>query len=107
MSFIRDKTGFPSNKKEGFELMIEIDTVSKKLQGMQGELQKLKLVLPDLEEQTLSFASISQETLASTEEMLSTSNDQIQQMESTHEIGLQLKGLSNSLSGISKQFNVN
>lgn len=89
------------------ELMKEIDTVSKKLQGMQGELQKLKLVLPDLEEQTLSFASISQETLASTEEMLSTSNDQIQQMESTHEIGLQLKGLSNSLSGISKQFNVN
>ncbi|WP_226526428.1 methyl-accepting chemotaxis protein [Metabacillus niabensis] len=89
------------------ELMKEIDTVSKKLQGMQGELQKLKLVLPDLEEQTLSFASISQETLASTEEMLSTSNDQIQQMESTHEIGLQLKGLSNSLSGISKQFNLN
>lgn len=97
-----------NDSKSSFdELMIEIDTVSKKLQGMQGELQKLKLVLPDLEEQTLSFASISQETLASTEEMLSTSNDQIQQMESTHEIGLQLKGLSNSLSGISKQFNVN
>ncbi len=89
------------------ELMTEIDTVSKKLQGMQGELQGLKVVLPALEEATVGFASISQETLASTEQMLSTSNDQIQQMESTHEIGLQLKGLSNSLSSISKQFNVN
>jgi len=89
------------------ELMNEIATVSKNLQGMQGELQGLKLVLPDLEERTLNFASISQETLASTEQMLLTSDDQIQQVESTHEIGLQLKGLSNSLSSISKQFNVN
>ncbi|MCV9884863.1 methyl-accepting chemotaxis protein [Metabacillus halosaccharovorans] len=108
LSKIRRYLETANDSKASFdELMKEIDTVSKKFQGMQGELQKLKLVLPDLEEQTLSFASISQETLASTEEMLSTSNDQIQQMESTHEIGLQLKGLSNSLSGISKQFNVN
>ncbi|UGB29534.1 MULTISPECIES: methyl-accepting chemotaxis protein [Bacillaceae] len=96
-----------SSKASFDELMVEIETVSKRLQGMQGELQGLKSVLPDLEEGTLSFASISQETLASSEQMLSTSGDQIQQMESTHEIGLQLKGLSNSLSSISKQFNVN
>ncbi len=97
-----------NDSKASFDdLMNEIDTVSRKLQGMQGELQGLKLILPDLEEKTLSFASISQETLASTEQMLSTSDDQIHQMESTHEIGLQLKGLSNSLSSISKQFKVN
>ncbi|MBM7604708.1 methyl-accepting chemotaxis protein [Metabacillus crassostreae] len=102
---IRHNLETANDSKASFdELMIEIDTVSKKLQGMQGELQGLKLVLPDLEEGTLSFASISQETLASTEQMLSTSDNQIHQMESTHEIGLQLKGLSNSLSNISKQF---
>lgn len=105
---IRHNLETANDSKASFdELMHEINTVSKKLQGMQGELHRLKLVLPDLEEETLSSASISQETLASTEQMLSTSNDQIQQMESTHEIGLQLKELSNSLSGISKQFTVN
>lgn len=105
---IRRNLDTANSSKESFdELMKEIDTVSNKLQGMQGELQGLKYVLPDLEEGTLSSASISQETLASTEQMFSTSDNQIQQMESTHEIGLQLKELSNSLSGISKQFDLN
>ena len=105
---IRSYLETANDSKASFdELMNEIDTVSQNLQGMQVELQGLKQVLPELEEGTLSFASISQETLASTEQMLSTSDDQILQMESTHEIGLQLKGLSNSLSSISKQFNVN
>ncbi len=104
---IRSYLETANDSKASFdELMNEIDTVSKKLQGMQGELQSLKQILPDLEEETLSFASISQETLASTEQMLSTSNIQIKQMESTHQIGLQLKGLSNSLYSTSKQFNV-
>jgi len=105
---IRSYLETANDSKASFdELMKEINTVSIKLQGMQGELNGLKLVLPDLEERTLSFASISQETLASTEQMLLTSDDQILQVESTHEIGLQLKGLSISLSSISKQFNVN
>ncbi|MDQ0231634.1 methyl-accepting chemotaxis protein [Metabacillus malikii] len=89
------------------ELMKEIDTVSKKLQGMRREIHRLNLVLPDLEEATVNAASISQETLASTEQMLLASDNQIKQMKSTHEIGLQLKELSDSLNNLSNQFKVN
>ncbi|MFZ3588246.1 methyl-accepting chemotaxis protein [Bacillus sp. DJP31] len=96
-----------NQSKESFdELMIEIDTVSDKLHGMQGELKDLHQVLPELEQATVNFASVSQETLASTEQMLATSDDQIQKMENTHEIGIKLSELSNSLSTITKQFNV-
>ncbi|MBD8068601.1 methyl-accepting chemotaxis protein [Bacillus sp. PS06] len=87
------------------ELMIEIENVSTSLLEMRVELKDLKETLPQLEEATLSFTSISQETLASTEQMLGTSNDQIEKMESTHEIGLKLTKLSTSLSQITKQFN--
>ncbi|MFC4321614.1 methyl-accepting chemotaxis protein [Litchfieldia salsa] len=86
------------------ELMKEIKSVSNSLLEMRVELRDLKELLPELEEATLSFSSVSQETLASTEEMLSTSNDQIEKMENTHEIGLKLTNLSNSLSLMIKQF---
>ncbi len=88
------------------ELMKEIVKVTNSLSNMKGDLQELKQVLPELEEATLSFSSVSQETLASTEQMLEISNNQVQQMGTTHEIGLQLTSLSNSLSSITKKFNV-
>ncbi|UTW68960.1 hypothetical protein KHA80_17230 [Anaerobacillus sp. HL2] len=40
-----------------------------------------------------SFVSVSQETLASAEQMLSTSDDQNEQMKRTHEVGLKLNEL--------------
>ena len=86
------------------ELMQEIIGVNSNLQGMQTELEDLKGNLPQLEQTAEHFSSISQETLASAQEMLATSENQIQQMESTDEIGLKLHHLSQSLSDITMRF---
>ncbi len=86
------------------ELMKQIDTVSNRINNMEDELQNLHQVLPELEQATVSFASVSQETLASAEEMYATSDEQIHQMERTHEIGLKLTELSQSLAKLTKRF---
>ncbi|MGO4888551.1 methyl-accepting chemotaxis protein [Anaerobacillus sp. MEB173] len=86
------------------ELMLEINIVNNRISEMKGELQDLHHVLPQLELATENFTSISQETLASAEEMYSTSGEQIVQMETTHQIGLQLMKLSESLTSITKRF---
>ncbi|MGM0844230.1 MAG: methyl-accepting chemotaxis protein [Bacillota bacterium] len=96
-----------NTSKESFdELMTEVKTVSGNLERMQAALFELKLELPQLEQATVSFSSISQETLASTEQMLATSSSQISEMENTHEIGIQLKTLSHSLTSLSNRFTV-
>jgi methyl-accepting chemotaxis protein len=96
-----------NQSKESFdELMKEITEVTAKLEGMEGELHHFGELLPNLEVTAEEFASISQETLASAEEMLSSSEHQYKQMENTHQIGLKLTGLSKSLSGITKMFHV-
>ncbi|WP_258000277.1 methyl-accepting chemotaxis protein [Bacillus sp. Marseille-P3661] len=89
------------------DLMIEIITVIEKIKAMQSELSGLQQVLPELEFTTVGYASVSQETLASTIEMLSTSSEQIKQIEDTHQTGLHLKELSDYLSTLTKKFNVN
>ena len=102
---IKDNLQTATESKASFdELMREVGTVSGNLEKMQSELMELHYMLPQLEQATISFSSISQETLASTEQMLSTSDNQIIQMENTHEIGKNLTALSNSLSSISKRF---
>lgn len=88
------------------ELMRQIGIVSSGINHMETELQNVQHVLPELEQATISFASVSQETLASAEEMYATSEEQIHQMERTHEIGLQLTNLSQSLAKLTKQFRV-
>lgn len=88
------------------ELMEEIAKVTDRLQGMQGELKDLDGMLPRLEQTADDFSSISQETLASAEEMLASSENQMAQMESTNEVGLKLHQLSQSLSAITKRFQV-
>lgn len=94
-----------SESKGSFdELMKEVKNVSENFERMQSALVELKSELPQLEQATVSFSSVSQETLASTEQMLATSGSQITEMENTHEIGIQLKSLSNSLTTISKRF---
>ncbi|QGH33167.1 HAMP domain-containing protein [Gracilibacillus salitolerans] len=88
------------------ELMKQIDMVSNRINSMEDELQNLHQVLPELEQATVSFASVSQETLASAEEMYATSDEQIHQMERTHEIGLKLTEISQSLAKLTKRFQV-
>lgn len=86
------------------ELMAEIKEESGRLKGIQEELGQLATILPTLEQATVNFASISQETLASSEEMLSLSENQIEQMEGTNQIGVKLHQLSQSLSELSERF---
>ncbi|MGN8647998.1 methyl-accepting chemotaxis protein [Gracilibacillus sp. HCP3S3_G5_1] len=88
------------------ELMRQIEIVSSRINNMEGELQNVHHILPELEQATISFASVSQETLASAEEMYTTSEEQIHQMERTHEIGLQLTNLSQSLAKLTKRFRI-
>ncbi len=96
-----------NQSKESFDnLMSEISRVIEKIQNMQGELSELQYILPQLEHTTAGIVSISQETLSSTEQMLTTSDKQISEMEKTHLIGMQLTELSSSLSFKTKKFNV-
>ena len=96
-----------NQSKESFDdLMGEIGIVIEKIQNMQGELSELQYILPQLEQTTVGIVSISQETLSSTEQMLTTSDNQISEMERTHQIGMQLTELSSALSTKTKKFNV-
>ncbi|KEF36764.1 methyl-accepting chemotaxis protein [Schinkia azotoformans MEV2011] len=96
-----------NQSKESFDdLMSEIGIVIEKIQNMQGELSALQCILPQLEQTTVGIVSISQETLSSTEQMFTTSDKQISEMERTHLIGTQLMELSSSLSTKTKKFNV-
>jgi methyl-accepting chemotaxis protein len=106
-SKIKTNLMMASNSRISFdELMKEITTVSSKLHSMQGELKNLEKTLPQLVDGADSFLSVSQETLASAEEMLSASEVQVQQMEHTDQIGLKLNSLAKSLFEITHQFNI-
>ncbi|OIJ18594.1 methyl-accepting chemotaxis protein [Anaerobacillus alkalidiazotrophicus] len=97
-----------NESKDSFDnLMEEINSVSNKILSTQEQLGDLQLILPSIEQSTISFASVSQETLASAEEMFATSDEQIQQMEKTNEIGSKLTQTSNSLLNLTKQFKLN
>lgn len=88
------------------ELLSEIAVVSTKLQSMQGELASLRATLPQLAEGADGFLSVSQETLASAEEMLSVSENQMAQIQQTDLIGRKLSSLAASLSQIHQQFKI-
>lgn len=87
-------------------LMKEIAEVGNKLQDMNAELKSLKNEIPALEYAADEFASVSQETLASAEEMRVKSEQQYEQMQRTHEVGLTISGLSKSLAHVTTQFEI-
>lgn len=96
-----------SDSKISFdELMKEISEVNNNLHGIQDELVSVEQVIPKLEMSTENFASVSQETLASAEEMLATSQVQYEETERTDEIGKQLISLSKTLAVITKRFHI-
>ncbi|TYS59291.1 methyl-accepting chemotaxis protein [Sutcliffiella horikoshii] len=86
------------------ELMAEMEEVSENLNVINGDLKGWQEFLPNLESATDSLLSVSQETSASSEEMLSASENQVGQMEYTNEIGKKLNALSKSLSIITARF---
>ncbi|WP_404443604.1 methyl-accepting chemotaxis protein [Sutcliffiella horikoshii] len=87
------------------ELMSEMKEVSNNLTVINGDLLGWKEFLPNLECAADSLLSVSQETSASSEQMLSASENQVGQMEYTNEIGKKLSALSKSLSVITARFN--
>lgn len=104
---IKENLNTANTSKESFDhLMREIVTVSNRVKGVQGELQGLIVALPALQELMMSFAAVSEETFASSQQMLSISKDQIVHMESTHQIGQQLTNIADSLNDKTKKFNV-
>lgn len=93
--------------KESFDLLMnEITEISNHIQKAQGNLQVLNETLPELELSAVDFASVSQETLASVEEMLASSDQQINQVQQAHEIGLRLTTISKSLTTMTQRFKV-
>ena len=88
------------------ELMSEMDNVSDKLSKINSDLYGWKEFLPNLESAADSLLSVSQETSASSEEMLSASENQVVQIEYTNDIGKKLSELSKSLSIIASRFHV-
>ncbi|MFS0820596.1 methyl-accepting chemotaxis protein [Bacillus sp. 1P02SD] len=88
------------------ELMQGIYEVSGNIEVMQEELTGLESIVPELQQSVTQFSSVSQETLASAEEMLAFSESQVQQMENTNRVGKRLHNLSKSLSEITQRFNV-
>jgi methyl-accepting chemotaxis protein len=107
LSNIQSHLGVAQDSKEAFDLLMdEISNVNSKLSGMKDYLQELNLSLPKMEQSSENFVSISQETLASAEQMLASSEEQINQINQTHEMGLILTDLSKKLSESTKQFKV-
>jgi methyl-accepting chemotaxis protein len=94
-----------NDAKQSFDhLMNEISRVSRNLTKMKEELKIFSDSLPMMEKATLEFASVAQQTLASAEQMLSLSDHQMKQMKDTYEVGLKLNDLSQSLSNLTKSF---
>ncbi len=106
-SKIKANLTMANNAKISFDVMKgEISIVSDQLHSMQDELTSLEQILPLLEQGADQFSSVSQETLASTEEMMDVSKIQSRQMAATDEIGFHLNLLAKSLSKITQQFSI-
>lgn len=102
---IKDNLSLAGKSRESLDvLMEEIQEEGHQLKEIQTELKRLGTILPELEQATLHFASISQETLASSEEMLAVSDEQIKQVEGTNKVGEKLRHLSQSLANMTERF---
>lgn len=94
-----------SKSREAFnQLLKEVVVISKDLKISQDYVEDLQRVLPEVETSTEAFASISQETLAGSEQMLSAFEKQLENVKGTHTIGLQLSEVSNELASLIEPF---
>ncbi|WP_077298280.1 methyl-accepting chemotaxis protein [Virgibacillus pantothenticus] len=88
------------------ELLQEIGQVGKQLRVMKEEVQAVGKMLPGLEEAAISYSSVSQENLASAEQMLTTSDEQVTQLKTNQQVGKRLTEIAAVLSQHTKQFNI-
>lgn len=88
---VKDTTGFIQY------LMNSIVENNGRMKDMRGALQELKVSLPEFETAAIQFSSISQETLASSEEMSMTSIKQNEKIKQAYLVGAALSRLSQQL----------
>ncbi|GGB63679.1 methyl-accepting chemotaxis protein [Fictibacillus barbaricus] len=88
---VKDTTGFIQY------LMNSIVENNGRMKDMRGALQELKVSLPEFETAAIQFSSISQETLASSEEMSMTSIKQNEKIKQAYLVGAALSKLSQQL----------
>ncbi|MFA9558117.1 methyl-accepting chemotaxis protein [Evansella sp. AB-rgal1] len=86
------------------EMLQDISKVSNQLKGVQSELNSVVQSLPILENALGNLSSVSQETSASTEEILALSENQVTQLKNTNDIGIKLNDLSISLAKMMQRF---
>lgn len=88
---VKDTTGFIQY------LMNSVVDNNERMGEMSVALQELKVTLPEIETAAIQFSSISQETLASSEEMSVTSVKQNEKIKQAYLVGATLSSLSHQL----------
>jgi methyl-accepting chemotaxis protein len=88
---VKDTTGFIQY------LMNSVVDNNERMGEMSVALQQLKVALPEIETAAIQFSSISQETLASSEEMSVTSVKQNEKIKQAYLVGATLSSLSHQL----------
>ncbi len=96
-----------SKSRESFdELMLEIEAVSYMMKKAEQELVLLNQTLPEMESVTENSASVAQQSLASTEQMMIASQKQRIKVKKSHEVGGKLTLLSQSLEVLNSKFKI-
>lgn len=95
------------NTRKTFKDLINgVKVMDGELCGMKNSLEELKQSMPLVQQSVVQFSSISQETLASTEEMVAYGREQNTQLEKTRVTGEKLSQLAKHLSMITNQFDL-
>lgn len=87
-------------------LMSEITAVGQMINQSQHELSGLSSILPLMEVNAENYVSVSQETLASSEQMVDASKVLMEKMIMSHEAGEKLHTLSDTLKKLNNQYKV-
>nr|WP_257987842.1 methyl-accepting chemotaxis protein [Bacillus sp. V33-4] len=88
-------------------LMLEIEAVNEMIANVQALLSGLNDTLPKMEQASESFVFVSQQTVASAEEMMSASKQQMEKVKLSHSAGEKLMTLSDELSELTKHYHYN
>lgn len=95
---MKDQLETANDSRNTFDmLMSEIEKMNGKMSLIQTSLQSLDDSMPEMEQAAESFSSISQETLASAEQMQASSESHQNKMNSVYEIGGKILKVSDDL----------
>lgn len=93
-----------ASRKSFDQLLQEIEDVSLMIEKAENELMVLNAALPKMESAAENFVSVSQQTVASAEQMISASEKQKTNVMKSHEAGGRLTELSLSLNKLNSEF---